>query len=56
MMEQVAVLDPECTRTLPPHLAAGTAQDSLTYAIGSLASDQRQDFSNGRVDDDGGFI
>lgn len=42
---RVAVLDPECTRTLPPHLVVGTALDALTHAIGSLASDQRQDLS-----------
>lgn len=43
---KVAILDPECTRTLPPHLVVGTALDALTHAIGGLASDQRQDFSN----------
>lgn len=42
---KVAVLDPECTRTLPPHIVAGTALDAMTHAIGSLVSDQRQDLS-----------
>ena len=43
---KVAVLDPECTRTLPQSLVVGTALDALTHAIGGLASDQRQDLSN----------
>jgi len=42
---RVAVLDPELTRTLPPHLVASTALDALTHAIGSLASVDRQDLS-----------
>jgi len=42
---KVAVLDPECTRTLPPHIVVGTALDAMTHAIGSLVSDQRQDLS-----------
>lgn len=42
---KVAVLDPECTRTLPPHVVVGTALDAMTHAIGSLVSDQRQDLS-----------
>jgi alcohol dehydrogenase len=43
---KVAVLDPELTRTLPPHLVASTALDALTHAIGSLASVDRQDLSS----------
>jgi alcohol dehydrogenase class IV len=43
---KVAVLDPECTRTLPPHIVVGTALDAMTHAIGSLVSDQRQDLSS----------
>jgi len=42
---RVAVLDPECTRTLPPHIVAGTALDAMTHCIGRLVSDQRQDVS-----------
>jgi alcohol dehydrogenase class IV len=42
---RVAVLDPECTRTLPAHVVAGTALDALTHCIGSFVSDQRQDVS-----------
>ncbi len=42
---RVAVLDPECTRTLPAHIVAGTALDAMTHCIGSFVSDQRQDIS-----------
>lgn len=43
---KVAVLDPEVTKTLPPHLVASTALDALTHSIGALASTDRQDLSN----------
>lgn len=42
---RVAALDPECTRTLPASVVAGTALDALTHCIGSFVSDQRQDMS-----------
>jgi alcohol dehydrogenase len=42
---RVAVLDPELTRSLPPHLVASTALDAMTHAIGSLVSVDRQDLS-----------
>jgi alcohol dehydrogenase class IV len=43
---RVAVLDPDLTRTLPPHLVAATGLDALTHAIGGLVSVDRQDFSS----------
>jgi len=43
---KVAVLDPELTRSLPPHLVAATAVDALTHAIGGIASADRQDISS----------
>lgn len=33
MYPRLAVLDPEATRTLPPHLAAATGMDAMTHAI-----------------------
>ncbi|MEW6442424.1 MAG: iron-containing alcohol dehydrogenase [bacterium] len=43
---KLAVLDPELTKTLPPHLVVATALDALTHSIGALASKDRQDFSS----------
>jgi len=43
---KLAVLDPELTRTLPSHLVVATALDTLTHAIGSLVSVDRQDLSS----------
>ena len=43
---QVAVLDPEMTRSLPPHLVASTGLDALTHAIGGFVSVDRQDLSS----------
>jgi alcohol dehydrogenase class IV len=42
---KLAVLDPEVTRTLPAHLVAATALDTLTHAIGAIVSVDRQDLS-----------
>jgi alcohol dehydrogenase class IV len=33
MFPRLAVLDPECTRTLPPQIAAATGMDAMTHAI-----------------------
>jgi alcohol dehydrogenase class IV len=33
MFPRLAMLDPECTRTLPPQIAAATGMDAMTHAI-----------------------
>jgi alcohol dehydrogenase class IV len=33
MYPRLAVLDPEATRTLPPHIAAATGMDAMTHAV-----------------------
>jgi alcohol dehydrogenase class IV len=38
MYPRLAVLDPEATRTLPPHLAAATGMDAMTHAIEGYVS------------------
>lgn len=38
MMPRIAILDPDLTADLPPHLAAATGADALTHCIESLCS------------------
>ena len=33
MYPRLAMLDPDSTRTLPPHIAAATGMDAMTHAI-----------------------
>ena len=46
---KVAVLDPELTKSLPPHLVVSTALDALTHSIGALVSVDRQDLSSSKA-------
>jgi alcohol dehydrogenase class IV len=38
LFPRLAVLDPECTRTLPPNVAAATGMDAMTHAIEGYVS------------------
>jgi alcohol dehydrogenase class IV len=38
MYPRLAVLDPDATRTLPPHIAAATGMDAMTHAIEGYVS------------------
>ncbi|MCG8348739.1 MAG: iron-containing alcohol dehydrogenase [Chloroflexales bacterium] len=42
----IAILDPEMTRTLPAHLAAATGMDALSHAIETLVSTEHNPFSD----------
>lgn len=42
----VAVLDPTCTRDLPPLLTAATGMDAMAHAVEALISTLRQPFSD----------
>ncbi len=42
IIPDVAILDPEFIKTLPPNLVAATGMDALTHAIEAMTSPQRQ--------------
>lgn len=42
IIPDVAILDPELLRTLPPKLVAATAMDALTHAVEAITSPQRE--------------
>lgn len=46
VMPDLAVLDPELTRSLPPRLTAATAIDALSHAIESYVSTENNPFSD----------
>jgi alcohol dehydrogenase len=47
IIPDVAILDPELLKTLPPKLVAATAMDALTHAIEAITSPQREPVADG---------
>lgn len=46
LVPDVAVLDPELTRTLPPRLTAATGMDALSHAVETFVSTENNPFSD----------
>lgn len=47
MLPDMAILDPELTRSIPPRITAETAMDALTHAMEAWVSLEANPFSNG---------
>ena len=48
LFPRLAILDPECTRTLPPHIAASTGMDAMTHAIEGYVGLDWSPYQDGR--------
>ncbi len=48
LFPRLAILDPESTRTLPPHIAAATGMDAMTHAIEGYVSVECNPHQDGR--------
>ena len=48
LFPRLAILDPETTRTLPPHIAASTGMDAMTHAIEGYVGLDWSPYQDGR--------
>ena len=48
LFPRLAILDPDSTRTLPPHIAAATGMDAVTHAIEGYVSLEWTPYQDGR--------